>query len=401
MTKSIFILAVTSLFLSDGCGQTNSPASKNNTPSEDAIKIKVGKAPGCVEVADLNNDKFPDLIVTNEQDSSVTILLGKGKAQFQEAKGSPFPAGNGVNDIAIGDFNKDGNPDLAFANHERQYLTVLWGNGQGNFAAAPNSPFPVMVKPHPHGIATGDFNNDGRLDLATDDWGNNEIEILFGDSIMGFKTPGTYFKVGKMPYQRLRAADVNGDHNIDIITTNLEGDNATVLLGDGNGSFNEAAGSPFPCGDSPFGLAIGDVNADGKPDLAIVNSPASTGGRTGVNGMTVLLGDGTGKFIMMKGSPYDAGEIPNRIAIGDVNGDGVNDIVLSDNNSNKITLFLMSKAGSVSSASVITVGNHPKGVAIADLDGDGKGDIVACNNTDDDILIIPGGKLDQRRVHEK
>jgi len=177
MTK-IFLLA-TSMFttLFSSCGQTNGSSSKSIITSSDAIKIKVGKAPGCVEIADLNNDKLPDLVVTNEGDSSVTILLGKGKAQFEEAKGSPFSAGHAVNDVAIGDFNDDSNPDLAFANHERKYLTVLLGNGQGDFTAAPKSPFPVEVIPHTHGIATGDFNNDGRLDLVTDSWGNNQIEV--------------------------------------------------------------------------------------------------------------------------------------------------------------------------------------------------------------------------------
>ncbi|HYM94576.1 MAG TPA: VCBS repeat-containing protein [Chitinophagaceae bacterium] len=390
MTKTFLLTISVFTAFFNSCGQTDSSSSKNVVISPDMTKIKVGKAPGCVEIADLNNDKLPDLVVTNEGDSSVTILLGKGKAQFEEAKGSPFFAGHAVNDVAIGDFNKDGKLDLAFANHERKYLTILLGNGQGGFNVAPKSPFFVEVIPHTHGIATGDFNSDGRLDLVTDSWGNNQIEVLFGDSVNGFKIPGTFFKVGKHPYQRVRVADVNNDGNADIVTTNLEGNNATILLGNGKGDFNEATGSPFPCGDAPFGVAIGDVNADGKPDLAIINSPASTADRTGKNGLTVLLGDGKGKFTIMKGSPYEAGKIPNRVAIGDVNGDGVNDIVTSDNDSNKIYLFLMNKNGSVLSSSSITVGNHPKGVAIADLNGDGKGDIVVCNNLDNDISIITG-----------
>ncbi len=360
MTK-IFLLAV-SVFtiLFSSCGQTNSSSSKNFITSTGLIKYKSGKAPGCVEISDLNNDNLPDLVVTNEGDSSVSILLGKGKSEFEEAKGSPFSAGYGVNDVALGDINNDGNTDLAFANHERKYVTVLFGNGQGGFTAASKSPFPVEVIPHTHGIAAGDFNSDGRLDLVTDSWGNDEIEVLFGDIINGFKTPGTFFKVGKHPYQRLRAADINHDDNADIVTTNLEGNNTTILLGNGKGNFKEATGSPFPCGDAPFGVAIGDVNADGKPDLAIINSPASTTDRTGKNGLTVLLGDGTGKFATMKGSPFYAGKIPNRVAIGDVNGDGVNDIVTSDNDNNKIYLFLMNKNGGILSSSLLRLVIIPK-----------------------------------------
>jgi hypothetical protein len=93
---------------------------------------------------------------------------------------------------------------------------------------------------------------------------------------------------------------------------------------------------------------------------------------------------------MMKGSPFEAGRIPNRIAIGDVNGDGVNDIVSSDNGSNKIYLFKMNSNGSILSQITIEVGNQPKGVAITDLNGDKKAEIVVCNNADNEITIVFG-----------
>jgi len=366
----------------------------NNLSSQAAIdppvplKIKVGKSPGSVEAGDFNNDQFIDLAVTSETDSSVTILLGNGKAGFTEAGNSPFYAGSIPNDISINDFNKDGNMDLAFANHERKYLTVLLGNGKGNFSPATGSPFPVAGIPHTHGVATGDFNGDGRVDLATDSWGNDQIEVLFGDSPDLFKKTGVFFKTGKRPYQRLRAADLNGDGIDDIVTTNTESNNVTVLLANGKGGFYEPVGSPFPCGDGPFNLAIDDVNADGKPDLAIVNSPGSMAEGKGKNGMTVLLGDGTGKFSTMKGSAFEAGKIPNRIATGDINGDGVKDIVTSEPDNDKIYLFLMNKNGSMMSTSSITAGNFPKGIAIADLNGDRKGDIIVCNNLDNEISLI-------------
>ncbi|HEV8285507.1 MAG TPA: VCBS repeat-containing protein [Chitinophagaceae bacterium] len=382
--SAFFIL--TALFSS--CRQTNSQSSGTTAASFNIIKIKVGKSPGSVESADLNNDNFPDLAIASETDSSVTVLLGDGKGGFKEAKNSPFYAGPIPNDISIYDFNRNGNLDLAFANHEEKYLTVLLGDGNGNFSPAPKSPFPVEGMPHTHGIAIGDFDNDGRADMVTDSWGNDQVEVLFADSVNLFKAHSVFFKVGKRPYQRLRAADLNSDGITDIVTTNSEGNNVTILLANGSGGFNEAAGSPFPCGDAPFGVAIGDINADGKPDLAIINSPGSMAEGKGKNGLTVLMGDGTGKFKTMKGSPFEAGKIPNRIAIGDVNGDGVYDIVTSDNDSNKIYLFLMDKNGNVSSSKAIIVGNHPKGVAITDLNKDGKGDIVVCNQLDNEISIL-------------
>jgi hypothetical protein len=377
-------VAVMNIFLS-GCGQTNNAALKSVTIKTEIIKV--GNSPGSVEVADFNNDKIPDIAVTSETDSSVTVLLGNGKDGFTKAYDSLFFAGPNPNDIAIADFNNDGNMDLAFANHEQKYFTVLLGAGNGSFSLAKNSPFAVESIPHVHGLAIGDFNHDGRTDIVTDSWGNDQVVVIFGDSLTLFKAQGVFFKVGKRPYQRVRAADINKDGFTDIVTTNAESNNTSVLFADGKGGFTEAAGSPFSCGDAPFGLAIGDVNADGNPDLAIINSPGSMAEGKGKNGLTVLLGDGTGDFLMLKGSPFEAGNIPNRIAIGDVNGDGVKDIVVSDNSSDRIYFFMMSKQG-FALQTTVKVGYHPKGIAVADLNGNGNAEIVVCNQQDNAIIII-------------
>ena len=384
MCRFIFVTII-SAALTASCGVASSG---NLSPlTTDVSRLAVGTAPGSVEIADVTGDGKPDIIVANEQSNNVTILLGDGKGGFTQAKGSPFPVGHAPNDIAIGDFNRDGKLDLAFSNHEEKYLTVLLGNGQGGFTPAPNSRFSVEAKPHTHGVATGDLNGDGSLDLVTESWGNNQVAVLFGDGKGSFNTSATFLDVGKMPYQRVRVADVNGDGKADIITTNLEGDNVTVLLGDGKGGFKQSVGSPFSCGDSPFNFAIGDVNKDGKPDLAIVNSPSSAT-RSGKDGLTILLGDGTGGFKMMTGSPFATGKVPNRVAIGDVNGDGVADIAVSSPDGNNITLFLMSSKSSVASSSTIAVSGKPKGLAIRDLNGDGRGDLVIANNGDDIVTVM-------------
>jgi hypothetical protein len=350
-------------------------------------KINVEHKPFSVEVADLNGDKIKDIIIANGEDSSVTILTGMGKGNFSEAKGSTFLAGCTPNDIAIADFNKDGKPDLAFANHDRKYLTVLKGNGLGRFSPLPGSPFAVEVTPHTHGVAVADFNNDGNLDLLTDSWGNNRLAILFGNGNHGFNAAVKYLQVGKHPYQRARVADLNKDGNVDIITTNLDGNNTTILLGDGKGNFNEAPGSPFACGDSPFGVAVGDINHDGNLDLAIINSPTITSSNAGRDGLTVLLGDGKGGFKQMPGSPFATGKSPSRVAVGDLNGDGLADIVVANYKSDNISVFIMD-AHSVAATYTLQTGKYPDGIAIADLDGDGKGDIVVSNSGEYYINIV-------------
>lgn len=359
------------------------------SPTSD-LRFAVGSGPGSVAIADFNGDGKLDIVTANEQSGDVSVLLGDGKGGFSPAPGSPFPAGHSPNDIAVGDFNRDGWLDLAFANHETQHLTVLLGDGRGRFAPAPHSPVTVAVRPHTHGVATGDFNGDGNLDLVTDSWADDRLEVLFGDGKGSFATPGTYVAVGKHPYQRVRVADLNGDGKADIVSPNLEGNNVTILLSDGKGGFRQPSGSPFPCGDSPFNVAIGDVNADGIPDLAMVNSPGSTADRTGQDGLTILLGDGRGGFTTMTGSPFVTATRPNMVAIGDVNGDGVADVVVSNPDSDTITIFLMSRNRSVTAGSTVSVPGHPKGLAIRDLNGDGKADIVVTNSATNSVTVIVG-----------
>jgi hypothetical protein len=190
MTSKLIFAVMLSAALTLDCGTPSSgvtsPIATRNS------HFPVGAAPGSVEIADLNNDGKSDIVVANEQSNNVTILLGDGRGGFTQAKGSPFPAGHDPNDIAIGDFNRDGKLDLAFANHEEKHLTVLLGNGQGGFTPALNSPFAVEVQPHTHGVATGDLNGDGKLDLVTDSWGNNQVSVLFGDGKGSFNTSGTF-----------------------------------------------------------------------------------------------------------------------------------------------------------------------------------------------------------------
>jgi len=331
-------------------------------------------------------DGKSDIVVSNGGDGTVTVLLGDGHGKFVEAKGSPFPAGHSPSDICVVDLNGDGKPDLAFANHELKYLTVLLGDGMGGFKPAPGSPVTVLSYPHTHGLAAGDFNGDGKLDLVTESWGENKVTIVFGDGRGGFSGPGVQFSVGKSPYERVRTADVNEDGHADIITTNHQGDNVTVLLGNGKGGFTEAPGSPFPAGKTPFSVAIGDLNRDGNLDLAIVNYSGHAD-QPANDGVTILLGDGRGGFKIMSGSPFPAGHAPTRLAIGDVNGDGVPDVVTVNLASNDITILLGGK-DTFTWAATISVGGAPYGIALGDLNGDGKADIVVANSRDNSISIL-------------
>ncbi|MGH9813006.1 MAG: FG-GAP repeat domain-containing protein [Candidatus Acidiferrales bacterium] len=354
-------------------------------------RFAVGAAPGSLEVADLNRDGKPDLIVANEESGDVTILLATGKGGFKRAQGPPFAAGNFPNDIAVADFNGDGKLDLAFANHEALYLTILLGDGKGDFKPAPGSPLPAEMKPHVHGVAAADFNGDGAPDLVTESWEIDQIAVFWGDGRGRFDPSPMWLRVGRHPYQRLRSADVNGDGKADILTTNLRGDNLTVLLGNGKGEFQPAPASPFPCGIAPFFVGVGDLNGDAKPDLAVVNAPSiSVGASSGSDGMTVLIGDGQGAFTISPGSPFPTGSGPTRLALGDLNGDGFADVAVTNLNSDNVSLFFLGPAGRLLYTATVPVGKQPKGIAIADLNRDRKADLAVTLSGENSVLVLFG-----------
>jgi len=352
-----------------------------------AVHVPVGRGPGSVAVLDVNRDRKRDLVVANEDGGDVSVLLGDGRGGFSPAPGSPFPAGPHPNDVAVGDFDGDGSPDLAFPNHDTSFITVLLGDGRGRFAPAPRSPVTVDSRPHPHGLAAADFNGDARLDLVVESWQIDRVEVLFGDGKGGFASPGPQFPTGRMPYQRVRAGDLNGDGRADIVTTNTSGSSLTVLLGDGRGGFAAAPGSPFAVKPSAFAVAVGDVNGDGRPDLAVGHYSGQLTNR-GRDGVTVLLGDGRGGFAPGPGSPFVAGHAPISLAIGDVDGDGRADLAVANYGGGDVTVFRGDGKGGFAAAGVFAVGRTPAGIAVADLDGDGRADVATADSGSDQVTVL-------------
>lgn len=352
---------------------------QDSSPSFDRIAASAGQGPGPVAIADVNHDGHPDILVANTSGRTLTVLLSDGHGHFHTAPA--IPAGTSPNDLTLADFNGDGNLDVAIANTETPEITILLGDGKGGFKPSQHSPFTTQSHPHVHGVAAADFNGDGKIDIVTESWGNNQILLLQGDGAGNLIGPGKPFNTGKRPYQRLRTADFNKDGKPDVVTTNLDGNNVSILLGDGKSGFENARGSPFPAGVFPWAVAVDDLNRDGNLDLAIlpydrdINDPKQLG-------VTVLLGDGKGAFRTMPGSPFPllGCSGPDRIATGDLNGDGYRDIAVACAQNNKLMLFLGSSSGAFR-ASSIDVPTGWSGLAVADLNGDGRDDIVVSNNT--------------------
>jgi hypothetical protein len=285
-----------------------------------------------IAVGDVNNDKKIDLALTHHDSFGVVILLGTGDGKFAAAPNSPFIAHQGRkphnHGLALNDFNADGNLDITTSNQDDNSVSVLLGNGRGSFAPASGSPFAVGRAPYPH--AVGDVNGDGNLDIVTPNVGSNNVTVLLGNGKGSF-TPAANspYAVETRPYY-IAIGDISGDGKTDLITTHDDINLVTTLLGDGRGAFAAAPGSPFDLGRRAFKLVAFDVNRDARMDL-IIGTEAS-------DSVSVLLGNAHGGYTLAAGSPYTAGRNP-RVAIGDANGDGKPDIITANNGSGDITIL--------------------------------------------------------------
>jgi Bacterial Ig-like domain/FG-GAP-like repeat len=305
---------IVSVLLGDGAG---SFAAKTD--------FTAGEGPRAIAVADFNNDAKPDMAVANETfrfplpAGTVSILIGDGLGSF--AAPTNLNVGKRPLDVVSGHFNADAFPDLATANQFSDDVSLLIGSGNGGFYAANHFALPAGAQPM--SIAMGDFNKDTALDLATA--GENSVCVLLGAGTGSFGTPSC-FPSGVFSVF-VAAGDLNGDGNLDLAISNDGTDHLTILMGDGSGSFG--TGSTVPTGQYPKEIKIVDLNADGFADLVVTTN---MNGGIGRNAVQVLLGMGGGAFGTPV-EVYNVGEFAillPRVAIGDYNADTKPDIAIAD-----------------------------------------------------------------------
>jgi hypothetical protein len=334
------------------------------------------------------------LTATDSSNTSITGSEGPISVLPVPDFGSPITTvfgGNntsGTTDLAIGDFNGDGHLDVAVVSEfgSGSGINILLGDGKGGFTVKGPT---IKVGVNPHSIVAADFNNDHKLDLAVT-FGNGEVAILLGDG-QGDFTPasGSPIATGHSSAGGIVAADFNNDGNMDLAVGAADNFSnfVTVLLGDGKGGFAPAAGSPFATGTVPLALAAGDLNGDHIPDLAV--------GNFGDNTVTVLLNDGHGGFSPAPSSPLSFTSSPNGLAIADVNKDGHGDLIVATGNtiqSGQVHVLLGDGAGNFSedTNSPFAVGASPQDVAVADLNGDGSLDLAVANAHDATYSVLYG-----------
>jgi hypothetical protein len=278
-----------------------------------------------------------------------------------------YPAGPDPVSVAVGDLNADGKPDLATANNTAGTLSVLLNGGNGSLGAKvdyPSGPSTVSV-------AIGDLNGDGKRDLVT---GNVSMLGRFPSRnvvVLINRGDGSFYarvehSIG-LGYGQLKVAigDLNGDGKLDVAAANETGDSVSVLLNSGNGGFQLPV--DYATGSLPLSIAIGDLNGDGRADLTTANTFGSS--------VSVLLNSGNGGF-----QPnVDYASNPQSVTIGDLNGDGKADLATANAEASTISVLLNRGDGSFSANVDSGVGRGPSSIAIVDLNGDHKPDLATAN----------------------
>ena len=300
-----------------------------------------------------------------------TLTVGNtlcSQGQFYAPAIPQIGVGGTPTSVAVGDFNGDGKQDIATSNssNNNSYsgttVSIRLGNGLGGFSGTTE----ILVGFNSMSLAIGDFNGDGKQDIAAtasaNSTGAGTVSFHLGDGLGGF-SGSTEVAVGYSPYS-IAISDFNGDGKQDIATANLASDSVSIRLGDGLGGFSGT--TEVDVGENPYFVAIGDFNGDGKQDIATVNDlPASSF-------VSIRLGDGLGGF---SGSTSIAVKADSRsLAIGDFNGDGKQDFAASSHN--YVSIRLGDGLGGFSGSTNFQATGDP--LAIGDFNGDGKQDIATC-----------------------
>ena len=347
--------------------------------------------PELIVVGDFNQDGNKDLAVNCTGFDNVAILNGDGKGGFTLAH--HFSTDTLPKGLQVGDVNRDGRLDLVTCNNWGYDETVLLGDGRGAFhAAAP--PTEVDGDGEPPRFLLADLNKDGKLDLAVCAAEEDKLIIFFGDGRGGFPSPAEEIDVQPNPFA-IETGDLNNDGNPDIVIVNPKPagsqSEATIMLGDGTGQF---ATSAMDVPDSPTSVQIADFNRDGKQDIVVSGAqPANTSGSF----LATYLGDGTGKFTLKQDLDLGTASSKGEIAVGDFNEDGILDVAwpktslqMHGSHGTEILVFFGDGAGNLVAGPVLTVGEEPHTVVTADLNGDGHLDLTNSNRSDGTVTCLLG-----------
>ena len=317
-----------------------------------------------VAVGDTNGDGKLDAAFALDYESYLNLACyvsnGDGTLQLKQYISRSNAGGSG--DVALGDFNGDRILDLVAGGADR--VSIFPGRGDGTFSKA-------VVHKVGHaaiGVGVADFNRDGKLDVAIEDFADNVIYILLGNGDGTLQNAVSY-PTGPAPLS-LVVADFNRDGNLDLAVANtkLRENTVSVLLGNGDGTF-QTQKKYSTVGPNNYSVASADLNGDGFPDLV-------ASGKLGSSAAVVLLGAGDGSFL--PGVKYRTGSEPATLTLADLNGDGISDIVV-DNSLDGTISVLLGRGNGTFQSRVTFPGAFGGQFGVADFNNDGKIDLISAD----------------------
>lgn len=231
--------------------------------------------------ADFNGDGIPDVATGNVNSGNIVIALGTGSGLVVQTAASPIdlPGDSRATGLAVGDFNEDGIVDLVVS-HLIVGATVFLGNGSGGFVVAGSVNYGTGANIMER-VAVADFNSDGNLDIALTDAGPDRLRLAFGNGQGGLAVSGTLLVSPDLDLPLdVAAGDVDGDGDVDLLTVGGLSDRLIVFAGDGAGGFTPVQSLPavIDASASPRSVSLADVNADGRPDALVSSSVRRSNG---------------------------------------------------------------------------------------------------------------------------
>jgi len=330
--------------------------------------MSVGLDPRDVAIADFNWDGRDDLAIANQDSNNISVLWGYPGAVFAPA--FSVPVGSGPVAILAADFSGDGIVDLATANADSGTVSLARGKGDGTFYPAPSYPCGSV----PKDLDAADVDGDGLLDIvvALDDEAASVVWLrsLGNGSLGPAQIAATGFRASSVC-----AGDIDGLNGLDIAVGNLSDDTVTILLGAGDGSF--AMGQKMAAQAGPDAIRLVDLDGDGRLDVLAAN--------TGASSVSVFYSNGQA---LDGGVHVDTGSAPSALAVGDVTGDEIDDLIVVSAPGDVVMTVAGAADGGFAVPVPLAVGLSSVGLALADLDGDSLLDVITANGPTNGISIL-------------
>jgi hypothetical protein len=330
-----------------------------------------------VVARDFDGANGPDVVTVNGTSSNLSVFLRQPAGAFAEETGSPFAVGSGPNYAASADFNGDTRPDVAVSNFVTGDVTVLLRQAGGGFAQEAGSPIPLPSPPRASAIAVADFTGDTLPDLVVARYDANMITVLHrvGNSFSAQEN----YPVGGAP-RYLAPADFNGDGLPDLAVADQSTDDLTIMLRLAGGGFGPETPAVV-VGDEPAQVVAADFNGDGRPDLAVSNYVSNT--------VSILLRAPAGGFVEETSSPIPVGPGPIGLAAGDFDDDGAPDLAVASNAVDTVTVLRRTAVGfTPDPVDPISVGDGPHSLTAADFDSDGRLDLAVGHDAASEMRVL-------------